>query len=285
MKNAQGDVLQIRSKWGTTLVEYEYDAWGNCSIVYTHSAYGSFGEINPIRYRSYFYDFETGFYYLQSRYYDPAIRRFISADAYVSTGQGFIGCNMFAYCNNNPIRWYDPTGTRLSSTEIHNSVIKDIASRYVNIRYDKTYMKYKTIFKTHLYGYCDFYNIQTGEIWEVKRFGGGITCSILSATIQLNNYVNNGYLVYNSTLNLKIGGCETVIDPNAFWLNDKDGEGGYWVYYWYSGSGIIFYDYIYLASQKEIEQAATIAITAVLLGITLVAWSSGIPLPPAIPVA
>ena len=102
MKNAQGDVLQIRSKWGTTLVEYEYDAWGNCSIVYTHSAYGSFGEINPIRYRSYFYDFETGFYYLQSRYYDPAIRRFISADSYVSTGQGFIGCNMFAYCLNNP---------------------------------------------------------------------------------------------------------------------------------------------------------------------------------------
>ncbi len=94
-KNLQGDVLQIRSKWGTILVEYEYDAWGNCSIVYTHSAYGSFGEINPIRYRSYFYDFETGFYYLQSRYYDPAIRRFISADAYVATGQGFIGCNMY----------------------------------------------------------------------------------------------------------------------------------------------------------------------------------------------
>ena len=110
MKNAQGDVLQIRSKWGTTLVEYEYDAWGNCSIVYTHSAYGSFGEINPIRYRSYFYDFETGFYYLQSRYYDPAIRRFISADAYVSTGQGFIGCNMFAYCNNNPINLIDYSG-------------------------------------------------------------------------------------------------------------------------------------------------------------------------------
>lgn len=49
-------------------------------------------------------------YYLQSRYYDPEIGRFISADSYVSTGQGFVGFNMFAYCNNNPINYFDPTG-------------------------------------------------------------------------------------------------------------------------------------------------------------------------------
>ena len=112
MKNAQGDVLQIRSKWGTTLVEYEYDAWGNCSIVYTHSAYGSFGEINPIRYRSYFYDFETGFYYLQSRYYDPAIRRFISADdpGMIGASGTFLSYNLYAYCENNPINLIDSGG-------------------------------------------------------------------------------------------------------------------------------------------------------------------------------
>ena len=50
-------------------------------------------------------------YYLQSRYYDPEIGRFINADAFASTGQGILGNNMFAYCGNNPVNGYDPTGT------------------------------------------------------------------------------------------------------------------------------------------------------------------------------
>ena len=110
MKNQQGDVVQILSVWGTKLVEYSYDAWGNYSVVYSHSSYGDLAEINPIRYRGYYYDFETGFYYLQSRYYDPSIHRFINTDAYVSTGQGFIGCNMFVHCLNNPIMRIDIGG-------------------------------------------------------------------------------------------------------------------------------------------------------------------------------
>jgi RHS repeat-associated protein len=65
---------------------------------------------NPFRYRGYVYDQETGLYYLQTRYYDPELGRFISADGFVSTGQGFAGCNMFAYCNNNPITEYDSSG-------------------------------------------------------------------------------------------------------------------------------------------------------------------------------
>ena len=55
-----------------------------------------------LRYRGYYYDTETGLYYLQSRYYDPVVKRFINADSYSSTGQGFLGYNMFAYCGNNP---------------------------------------------------------------------------------------------------------------------------------------------------------------------------------------
>ena len=65
---------------------------------------------NPLRYRGYIYDNETGFYYLQSRYYDPAVRRFINADGYVSTDTGLLGYNMFAYCNNNPVTYFDKTG-------------------------------------------------------------------------------------------------------------------------------------------------------------------------------
>ena len=65
---------------------------------------------NPLRYRGYVYDTETGLYYLQSRYYNPGWGRFINADAYLSTGQGFNGHNMFAYCGNNPISRYDVGG-------------------------------------------------------------------------------------------------------------------------------------------------------------------------------
>ena len=68
------------------------------------------GTKNPLRYRGYVYDNETGFYYLQSRYYDPALGRFLNADAFASTGQGILGNNMFAYCANNPVMGYDPTG-------------------------------------------------------------------------------------------------------------------------------------------------------------------------------
>ena len=65
---------------------------------------------NPLRYRGYYYDAETGFYYLQSRYYDPTNRRFINADSYSSTGQGFVGTNMFAYCGGNPVNRSDASG-------------------------------------------------------------------------------------------------------------------------------------------------------------------------------
>ena len=61
-------------------------------------------------YRGYYYDDETGFYYLQSRYYDPSIGRFINADTFASTGQSFLGYNMFAYCGNDPVMYSDPNG-------------------------------------------------------------------------------------------------------------------------------------------------------------------------------
>ena len=71
---------------------------------------GTLGAANPLRYRGYVYDSETGLYYLQSRYYDPEICRFINADAFASTGQSLIGGDAFAYCLNNPVRFVDKTG-------------------------------------------------------------------------------------------------------------------------------------------------------------------------------
>ena len=97
---------------GTVCATYSYDAWGKILSATTTgaSAVANLAEINPLRYRGYYYDTETGFYYLQSRYYDPAVCRFINADSYVSTDTGFIGNNMFAYCNNNPISRDDEDG-------------------------------------------------------------------------------------------------------------------------------------------------------------------------------
>ncbi|WP_416997028.1 polymorphic toxin-type HINT domain-containing protein, partial [Alistipes putredinis] len=108
--NLQGDVVKlihyIPGFEYESVATYEYDAWGNIL-----SSSGSLAEINPLRYRGYYYDNETGFYYLQSRYYDPANRRFINADTYSSTDPGdAIGCNMFAYCGNNPVMRNDYSG-------------------------------------------------------------------------------------------------------------------------------------------------------------------------------
>ena len=113
--NAQGDVSAILDSSGKLAASYDYDAWGNCTV-YDSSAKvltdpTSIANLNPLRYRGYYYDAETGFYYLQSRYYDFANCRFINADAYATTNAGsFLSCNMFAYCENNPINRVDPDG-------------------------------------------------------------------------------------------------------------------------------------------------------------------------------
>jgi len=109
LTNLQGDVTAIVSVNGNVVVEYTYDAWGNVLDI-TGVRKDNLGKLNPLRYRGYVYDDETGLYYLQSRYYDPALGRFINADVYTSTGQDFIGHNMFAYCGNNPTSRADQSG-------------------------------------------------------------------------------------------------------------------------------------------------------------------------------
>ncbi len=104
--NAQGDVVRIVNSSRNTVASYTYDPWGK--II---SSSGTLADINPLRYRGYYYDSETGFYYLQSRYYDPEIGRFINADSYASTdATGLLSTNMFAYCENDPVNRSDPSG-------------------------------------------------------------------------------------------------------------------------------------------------------------------------------
>ncbi len=114
VKNLQGDVTKIMSADGNIVANYYYDAYGK--LLSTTNAEGteltdttSVAFLNPLRYRGYVYDSDTGLYYLQSRYYDPDVCRFINADMFVYT-TGIIGSNMYVYCENNPVMKTDNSG-------------------------------------------------------------------------------------------------------------------------------------------------------------------------------
>ena len=109
-KNLQGDIVAVYSDTGVLLTTYVYDAWGNFSVSYSNGGASTTATKNPFTYRGYYYDGDLGLYYLNSRYYDAVVGRFISADGYVSTGQGLLGYNMYAYCNNNPVNYVDYYG-------------------------------------------------------------------------------------------------------------------------------------------------------------------------------
>ena len=107
-RNLLGDVVGIYNTSGTKVGGYVYDAWGNCTITLNTNGIAS---LNPIRYRGYYYDTETGLYYLNARYYSPEWRRFISPDAaeYIDP-ETPNGLNLYAYCNNDPVNYADPSG-------------------------------------------------------------------------------------------------------------------------------------------------------------------------------
>jgi len=161
--NLQGDVVKLvehirngRVYTLNTVAEYTYDAWGKPlsttdgegnSVANTHIA-----KLNPLRYRGYYFDMETGFYYLQSRYYDPTLRRFINADSYQSTGQGILGHNMFAYCLNNPVNMTDLNGEAASSNEDTdgNGIPDYLDKRYIKLTAEyyarsSKYTQYKVV--------------------------------------------------------------------------------------------------------------------------------------------
>ena len=107
-KNTQGDITHILDQNGTVKAEYVYDAWGEHKIITDEEGIGS---INPFRYRGYYYDDETGLYYLRSRYYDPQTGRFINADSIGNMHPEEVnGMNLYSYCGSNPVMFSDPSG-------------------------------------------------------------------------------------------------------------------------------------------------------------------------------
>ena len=105
-KDAQGNVIAIINGDGGLIARYEYDAWGNHVVTDKdgNPITSGIGELNPFRYRGYYYDTETELYYLQTRYYDPELGRFISQDSIeYAEPETINGLNLYAYCANNPV--------------------------------------------------------------------------------------------------------------------------------------------------------------------------------------
>ncbi|MCH5148150.1 MAG: hypothetical protein J1G05_02135 [Clostridiales bacterium] len=115
-KDIQGNIVAILDTNDNMVVEYRYDAWGNHSII-AEDKYLPLANANPFRYRSYYYDTETGLYYLKTRYYDPEVGRFINIDSIQYADPEIInGLNLYAYCGNNPIIYKDENGTAPKSS-------------------------------------------------------------------------------------------------------------------------------------------------------------------------
>ena len=109
-RNLLGDVTDIYNAAGTRVAGYYYDAYGNCTVASDTTNY-SVAHANSIRYRGYYYDEDMKLYYLNSRYYCPEWRRFISPDSidYLDP-ESVNGLNLYAYCNNDPVNYVDPSG-------------------------------------------------------------------------------------------------------------------------------------------------------------------------------
>ena len=115
LRDGQGNIIAIVDSTGDVVVQYWYDAWGNHKVVDADgdeiTDQNNIGNLNPFRYRGYYYDTETGLYFLQTRYYDPEVGRFLNRDSVEYADPETInGLNLYAYCLNNPVEYVDPDG-------------------------------------------------------------------------------------------------------------------------------------------------------------------------------
>ena len=110
-KNAQQDVIALLDNSGSVVAKYKYDAWGKCQTTVIDSNASIIAELNPFRYRSYYYDTETNLYFLKTRYYDPETGRFMTIDDLSYLDPDTInGLNLYAYGGNNPVMNVDKSG-------------------------------------------------------------------------------------------------------------------------------------------------------------------------------
>ena len=124
-KNLQGDITAIYNSTGTELISYTYTAWGIATKTYHNGGVNTTATYNNLTYRGYYYDSDLGMYYLQSRYYDANICRFINADSLVAgVNNSTSGFNLYVYCFNNPIAFTDDSGNWPKWDKVYDAVKK-----------------------------------------------------------------------------------------------------------------------------------------------------------------
>ena len=142
VQNVQGDIIGILNTTGTLVAKYEYDAWGNVTAIpvaedgcgHAVDSPDHIAHVNPFRYRGYYYDAETGFYWLQSRYYDPEVGRYLNADSVIAGVGGSVqGYNLFVYCFNNPVNMSDSSGhwpqwIKDAANWVNNNIVQPVAN-------------------------------------------------------------------------------------------------------------------------------------------------------------
>ena len=181
VRNLQNDVIALIDDTGETVVEYKYNSWGKILSI-TGSKAGTIGKINPFRYRGYYYDEETGMYYLKNRYYDPEIRRFISADSYIS-GFNSTMCNVFCYCGNNPVSNSDPEGT------FFKKIVHFLKSKWKKTK--KAVAKVYNFVREHVATFVGTESYQTSKVDEVLVDG----VVKVTQTISTRNTSHNSEMV------------------------------------------------------------------------------------------
>ena len=195
IRNVQNDVIALIDRYGNTAVRYTYDSWGR-AVSIDGSMKDSLGERNPFRYRGYYYDTETGLYYLKNRYYDPEIRRFIAAD---DTGIVVVSPrllkekNLYLYCDNNPVArvdieghfWITATLVGFATSTVGKMIIGSAVGAVINI------------------GSCWIAAKVTGQKFD---YDDGIAAGINGALSGINPYVGG----------IASGAC-------AYYMTKKDG--------------------------------------------------------------
>ena len=219
VKNLQGDVLRILDSNGNAVVNYTYDPWGKPTVTGDEEL----AALNPCSYRGYDYDEETGYYYLQSRYYDSQISRFINADdvSSLSTGGNLISCNLFAYCVNNPTYQLDENGYLVVSAVI-GATVSAVAT------YLLYWLEYKLGMRNWNWWVVSGQIAVNAVLGAVKGalFGGGVVGKLFSKLIKMSNLAQKAKLTGKPLKALKMLATGTTYFINSFIkpLTRKQGE-------------------------------------------------------------